>query len=138
MLPTQPVRAVFQEMQQQQKWDCSGLHLIPCAPDPQRGATKLCTQIAVFSTADQWQLVKRQHIRLSIYVATFLHTRSSCWLPCLLYTFSSCESCPKSIEICRQTMQGSKLKADLFQYVVMVVILKWCLKQSHYQKNHIF
>lgn len=60
MLPTQPVRAVFQEMQQ--KWDHSGLDLILCAPYPQMGTTQLCTQIAVLSTADQWQLVKRQDI----------------------------------------------------------------------------
>lgn len=88
MLPTQPVRVVLKQIQQQQKWDHSGLDLIHCAPASQMEIAKLCTQIAVFSTADQWQLVKRQDVRWSMYVATSLATRNFCWLPCLLRTFS--------------------------------------------------
>ena len=58
-------------------------------------------------------------------VATSLTISDFCWLPCVLHTVSSGASCPKTTEIRRQTVQGSKLKAGLFQCMVMVVIKRF-------------
>lgn len=68
-------------------------------------------------------------------VAASLTISDFSWLPCVLHIVSSCIPSPKTIEIRRQTVQGSKLKADLSQCIVMVVIKRFAQNKVIKQKR---